>query len=167
MSLLLLHSCANSPLRKEVLCFQAYIHTCRFLSEIVYIAGLDASGYPHVSPAYNYPTYQMIAVFPKKQGMLIYIFFKNSYLVFCLWVYIPTWVYIHHVCAGACKGLKWATDPRETLLWKSYYESPDVGHWEPNLDDLCKSTKYYSPPSLPSRTLNLHHNVGVAIDFCG
>lgn len=82
MSLLLLHSCANSPLRKEMLCFQAYIHTCRFLSEIVYIAGLDASGYPHVPPAYNYPTCHMIAVFPKRQGTLIYIFFKNSYLVF-------------------------------------------------------------------------------------
>lgn len=34
---------------------------------------------------------------------------------------------MHHVCAVACKDSKGATDPRETLLWKSYCESPDVG----------------------------------------
>lgn len=90
MSLLLLHSCANSPLRKEVLCFQAYIHTCRFLSEIVYIAGLDVSGYPHVSPAYNYPTYHMIAVFPKKQVCL-----STSSLKIVIWFFVYGYIFLH------------------------------------------------------------------------
>lgn len=126
---MLLHICANSPLRKEMLCFQVYIHTCRFLSEIVCITGLDASGYPHVLPAYNYPTCHMIETFPKRQGMLIYIFFKNSYLVF-VYVYILLHEFTCTVCVQVQVPAKVRSGqliPEKLYSGKNYCESPDVG----------------------------------------
>lgn len=89
-------------------------------------------------------------------------------IVICfLFMGIYSYMSLHAPCLCSClqrfEGGNWS--PRnftlEKLLWVTW-----CGDWEPNLDNLCKSTKYYSPLSLLSRTLNLLHNVGLAIDFC-